>query len=1179
MRLEKIEINGFKSFADRTEIVLDGDITGIVGPNGSGKSNIADAIRWVLGEQNSRNLRGTRMEDFIFGGTQNRKQKSMCEVSLYFNNEDRRINLDYNEIVITRKMYRSGESDFFLNGTNVRLKDILNVVRDTGVGREGYSIVGQGKIDEILSAKPEARRKVFEEAAGVMRFRARKEEAESKLRRTQDNIVRIGDILEELNSQIGPLSEQAEKTRKYQELFERQRFLDINIFLINHERVERRLERLKSDLEELDREIWQDKNRFGNSVEETERLQERLSLIEGELAELRAQYDEQSTAAEQLNSEKSITEERLSNFGREKERLLAETASYEEKKGLLGTQKKENEEKLADILNALAENEQKIARETELSAETARTIADLSGSLEEKRDSYIGLLGKQHNLENLVTEAQVRLEGSETGISELEKRLAYLREQFGSLSEETDKLREKVLGSEEVHSELTEKKDELQRDYNEAVASKNALSRELQDQRTEHEKNVARAEFLKRLQKEYEGYSQGVRNLMNALQKDPASGQGVLGTLAELIEVPGKYEKAIEQALGAQMQNVVVEEDSIAKRCINLLRDRKLGRVSFMPLASLKVRTLSAQEQNYLSAGQVRADKMIGCREDIRKAVEFALARTVIVDDLDMATALARKASYSFRIVTLKGDIITPGGVMTGGSLSERNFGLISRTRDIELSEKAAEQNSGKMKDISAKLAEADKDIDAFSLAVAEINEKIRQNEIESAETRQKLAVLMENEKTSRSEIEEAEGRLSASHMTIENSEKQRESSEKELKILKEQIDAVIKEMDEITDRLARENEDYDRNALSALQIEETRLKAEESREREIIIDIERSMEEQDSLLSDSRRKTREIEDAVSALEAGMGKLSEDMTIKRSGVEELRSRIEKEEAERLVNNEKLQKIQKDGNEFQLRQSEMNESRYKIQNQMDRLSISKEASETKILEDYGLTLGNLEEYREQINFTQGSRELQEIRETIRELGPINPNAIEEYQRTYERVNDLTTQKDDLEKAKADLETLITNILSSMRVVFGEKFESINRYFGEIFTTLFGGGKASISLQEGDIMESGIEIFAEPPGKKIQNISALSGGERALTGIALLFAMIRINPAPICLLDEIDAPLDEANVVRFGNYIQTIPGSQFLIITHRKPTMAICKVLYGVAMEEKGVSKMVSVRVEN
>ncbi len=1177
MKLEKIEINGFKSFADKTTILLDGAITGIVGPNGSGKSNIADAVRWVLGEQNSRNLRGVKMEDVIFGGTQTRRAKAYCEVSLYFDNADHKIDAAYSEIVVTRKMFRSGESEYLLNRTPVRLKDILDIVRDTGIGREGYSIVGQGKIDELLSAKPGARRKAFEEAAGVMKFRTRKEEAEGKLQRTQENLLRIGDILEELQAQLSPLGTQAEKTRTYLGLFERQKFLEANLFLINYERVQTRLTKLKSDLSEIEREIRQEKARFGDAAAESEALSERIQVLGASVASLREQYEQVLTEAEQASAEKNIARERLAAAERDAQRLREEADDAAQQGAEMLSRRQEADDARQGAAARLDALREEMTVQQHLCDELSAAQVRRQQELEQARAQHLYALEEKNRAAQVLAAADAREEGAAASAQQAKVQAAHWEAELSAAQTAAAELSRTAAEAMAREGELTAQEAANREEARQILRQQKAAEQQAGAARAQQQEAASRKAFLEKLKQEYEGYSQGVRNLMRAQQQSPADFPGLLGTLAELLEIPKEYEKAMEAALGGALQNVVVRRDTEAKQAIDFLRTRRMGRVSFMPLSSLRVRRLSRQEEALLLPDMQRADTVVTCADEIRPAVEYLLARTVVVPDMDAAIALARRAGQSFRIVTREGDLINPGGVMTGGSMQQRNFGLLSRDREIEQAATRAQAQQAAYRQAQAQMTALTQQMEEKQRRDAEIQQALRTLAIEQAETRTKQANLSRQIAEIQERCDAERRRLQEIALDAQKEEAARGQLRAQVETWQAQIAQALSRQRQLEEELDAQDEAAAKK-LADMRLEEARLQNEIARGEETA----RSWMTQAAAL---QKTVLQKQTAAAALEAQREALREQgaaqealQAQKREQVEALRTQIAEQEAERSRASETLLRLQQQGTEYQLRQAELAENKYKLESQLERLSLSMENAQNKLWEDYGMTYGEAEKLREPLSYAESARELQGIREQIRTLGPINPNAIEEFEQLSHRVADMAAQKQDLEKAKADLEVLIQNILSSMRVVFREKFHQIGENFQEIFRELFGGGRAEIALQEGDIMECGIDITAEPPGKKLQHISLLSGGERALTGIALLFAMIRINPAPLCLLDEIDAPLDEANVVRFGNYVRKIPDSQFLIITHRKPTMAICPVLFGVTMEEKGVSKLVSVKIE-
>ncbi len=1179
MRLTKIEINGFKSFEKKTELFINRGITGIVGPNGSGKSNIADAIRWVLGEQSSKNLRGTKMEDVIFNGTQNRPKKAFCEVYLSFDNEDGRIASDYSEITIGRKMFRSGESEYYLNGNSVRLKDILEIIRDTGIGKEGYSIVGQGRIDEILSSKPVARRKVFEEAAGVMKFRTRKEESEHKLERTQENLTRVEDILGELSGQVGPLQEQAEKTKIYLELFERQKFLDMNLYAQNYERIQKRVQKLSEELAELEAAIEAEQSGFGSSAMETEELSGRLEQLEQELAQAREELSGLGAEAERMAGERNLLAERMMAVDRELGRLEEERAAglaqaeelagqveeLQEKQGAILEQMRGVDAALAEALAQKAEQEDKQGRKNRRREELRQRQFSLLAETAEKQSELSALEMKEENFASRTQEAQEQQEEKRGQEAALRRHL----EEQKAAQEKRQEQSAAIMGQINENRVLTGSCRQKEKQLEEALGKARAAENDAR----------SRKAMLEGLKAEYEGYSQGVRNLMRAAKREKSMQGALLGTLAELIEVPEQYEAAVEAVLGGALQNVVVPGEQEAKMAIALLRREHLGRVTFLPLAALRVNHLNPKEKQALGAEVIlMADQAVRAKGEAKRAVEFLLARTAIVKDMDDAVVLARRAGYSFRIVTLQGDIVNPGGVMTGGSVQKKQFGLLSRERDIEKLGVLLKQKAEQAAEAGQALQNCREQAAALQQKEQALLGKLKEQEIAAAEQRSETAALEQQLAGVRAEIAELEGRLSGASQ---------ESEENQKKIT--ELSAYLEELAARALAVRQEGEqlDQEQDTVSAgldEQISKMRIaRAEAAKDSQALSErMERMEAEIAALEARAEAKRKSCEEQASAKSTLLREAERAESLEKNAqkqMQESRERIQEQEQTRAVMKEELGRRQKHNSEFQLRQTELIDHKYKVESQLERSKLTLETAGDKIWEEYGLTYADAQPMRAEIGFQEASREVQQIRGRIRELGTINPNAIEDYARVSERFTELTAQKEDLEKAQADLHQVIAEIVSGMRTTFREKFDQISKSFQEIFQILFGGGRAQLSLEDGDIMECGIEVSAEPPGKKLQHISLLSGGERALTAIALLFAMIKINPSPVCLLDEIDAPLDEANVVRLCDYVQTLQQqSQFLVITHRKPTMAMCSSLYGITMEEKGVSKIVSVKID-
>ncbi len=1182
MYLRKIEINGFKSFANKTEIFLNDKITGVVGPNGSGKSNIADAIRWVLGEQSSKNLRGAKMEDVIFGGTEARPRKAYAEVSLVFENSDGRADIEYSELTITRKMYRSGESEYYLNRAAVRLKDIIDLMRDTGIGKEGYSIIGQGKIDEILENRPTARRKVFEEAAGIMKFRARKEEAERKLEKTEENISRIDDILSELREQLGPLCEQAKQAKEYQSLYSRQRIVDANLFLYNNVRFENRIQKLNEELSDIASELAELQKQTGDSSEESTRLSDRLNSIILEKNALSEQIERFVKSIEQTGGSIAVAEERKASAFAETERTDAQ-----------------REEKLALIQKLKAQTAELVTRrsETEAEKESLRVeyegvlsdINDIDSTLDEKRSQLFAEKDRIESISRNINEGKNELSALSAHLEAAEKSLSGILERIDALQKESAEknltaIEEKRLYNrsrdemQSVASQINEKKFKL----NEIKSQRQTLESEAESIGNALAKARSEKQLLQELKEEYDGYSQSVRALMRIARTEPDIKRLIRGTFAELIKVPAKYETAIETVLGNTLQNVIVDTEEDAKQIIEFLRRRNLGRVTFMPLNALKVNRLTDKERSTLTdSGFISvASDVIEHEDYVTPAIEFALARTVLVKDMDSAIRVMRSGDYAFRALTLDGDFIRPGGVMTGGSTTSNKIGLLSRDHRIAAAEERIKKALADKEKHDALMRSIDGEASALSSAAQSLTDELSKMEISAAERRERLNALTDSIDANT----DAEAQLNAEYSQIQerieelkakkldNEQKQSELSERAESAKKAEEDFMRSE----DDRLGRRKALSER--LSELKIRSAEI-AKDTQALDANIDRltaeETNAKESFDILTDT---INDLQTRIAALDEENKKAQEHKAGLESELLKLRTSYDEKEAERLSMNELVQKLQQSTSDSRSRQTELIERRYKTEAQIEKTTLLKEHAQQKLWEDHELTYALAEELKTEINYTTAARESDELKTAIRDLGPINPNAIEDCARVSARETELSGQREDLVKAKDDLTEVIVSLLSSMRVTFREKFELLNTHFKRIFTDLFGGGRAQLTLGEGDVLEAGIDISAEPPGKKLQQLSLLSGGERALTAIALLFSMISINPSPVCLFDEIDAPLDEANARLFSEYLKRIENTQFVVITHRKPTMALCDSLYGVAMQEKGVSTLVSVSLK-
>lgn len=1183
MYLKRIELNGFKSFNTKKEFLIKNGITGIVGPNGSGKSNVADAIRWVLGEQSSKNLRGTRMEDVIFNGSQELAKKGSCDVALVFDNSDRRIPSEYTEICIRRKMYRSGESEYSVNNTNCRLRDILELFRDTGIGKEGYSIIGQGKIDEILNSKATQRRRVFEEAAGIMKYRVRKEEAEHNLEKTRDNILRIDDIISELELQVEPLKNQMHEAKKYTGLRERLKYLDVNLYLYNQEKSTERLQKLNVQMAENEEE-----ERLVS--EKTEDLNAAISAAKSEFQELQAAADEQNrltaefgSMQEKLKGESNVLSERERNL----RRSIEESNIYREGAERSIEEKNARAEELSVQIEELnGQIDEKYVQVNELREQCSRTAAGAGGVSERcavLRDETGSKRSRLEILRQDIGERKVLLEVLTQKRETLKQEQSTLQENAAEL--EAQKEEKQILSriSNEENARLLAEANQITKKMNQYRQEYAVLESELAESRQQTSRNNAGRELLEKIRDTHEGYQQSVQALFGASAGHPIRSR-LMGTFAELVEVPQQYETAIESALAGSLQNVLVQREEDAKEAIEFLRAGRLGRVTFLPLDALQIKYMTSREKDEC-AGQILcfASDVVQSKKEHRPAVEFLLARTVIVKDMDSAIALMRRAGYTFRAVTTAGDIIRPGGIITGGSRETVTNGLLSRKRMIEdFSVKAEKERlrAEKLEDQAMSLA---KTIETLRQERETVLAQIRDGEISAARISQHVAGLTEQlervrnktEKTT-SEMVGLESQIAQAAAFLEDleSELDRIQSEynvlyKELMLMEEKVPAASAELACLREQLSEKELE-----LNALGSQKNLLLGELGHIRADLFTVQESIRQAQERIESV---DKELKETISRKQETQVKLEAAARSLHDASTRARSTYARRDDLAATQNALENRME----ELIAEKSNLIEQKYKIMAAREKAELIRDNMHTKIWDDYGLTLANAEQLRGEFSFQAALKEIEEIKGSIAEMGPVNPNAIEDYARVSGRLESLQTQRNDLVRAGDDLQVVIQSLLGDMQERFLEKFEQINMNFNTVFTQLFGGGHAEVSLiQENgeDVMECGIEISAEPPGKKLQSLTLLSGGEMALTAIALLFAMLRINPSPVCLLDEIDAPLDEVNVVRFSEYLKALSmGLQFIVITHRKPTMAACDTLYGIAMQRKGVSEVVSVQL--
>ncbi len=1182
MRLKKLEIYGFKSFAQRTEIVFNQGITGIVGPNGSGKSNIADAVRWVLGEQSARLLRGAKMEDVIFGGTEKRKAMAYCEVSLVFDNEDKSLPMDYAELMVTRRVYRNGESEYYLNKAACRLKDVVDLFRDTGIGREGYSIIGQGRIDEILSQKGEDRRQVFEDAAGIMKYRARKEEAERKLERTRENLTRVEDILDELSRHLAPLAKQAETARTYLMLAEQLKGLELNIFLLRHDKLKERLNSLTEATAGVQAVLSQNDARLTEKMGLRREMEDTLERMEADLLAAREtlmrlndEWHEEKAGREKVNQRLESSRENSLRLTDEASRLTTrynELAALEETgEGGLSTQ----EEALQKDRETLASEQEQLKRY--LDEEAAR-----EQELEEHKAAILMAMNRLSNERTAQSRQQAIMAQMKERLAELLTSQADLTQKETTLESAYQKAVEQGEATRKSWQELTREAENLDGQVQALGASIGAKTTALQQSAGRQQAVESRLKLLEEMERAYEGYAQAVKKALTYAKNQGES--KVRGVVAMLMRVPKHLETAVDMVLGGALQNIITEDEPTAKRVIDYLRQNQLGRATFLPMNTIRGRVLTREERSLLSMPGCLgvASELISFEPEYREIMENLLGRTVVAENLDAGIAIMRAGRQAFRLVTLSGDVMHSGGSMTGGSVQARAASLLGREREIEELRLSAGQLVKELQSQRHALEEMEKERVELKTLRNEAMGRVHQEEIAVARDQERVV-------SARQEWDALKARLNMTGNA-------RQQLEEGIAQIEEDLEAISRRTgDASMDQEAMEQKTQElQQALSSARqrVEKQRdavtrhMLAVSGREHEIAglkRDRQRLMEEvrhAKENLERLRRETAAVQESIRQDEALLARLEEAVASRHQAVADAQAGVDELESSRLAQQSSLRTLRDETESLQKEAAELTEKLHRTELTRTRVEADLTAMQDRIWNEYELTYGGAEAYRVgKFDLSAGEKEAASLKEQIRALGTVNVNAIEEYVSTKERFDSLTTQQQDLKKAEEDLGLLITKLLGQMEQQFVAQFNLLKGYFRETFVRLFGGGHAELKLTDpNDALNCGIEITAQPPGKKLQLLSLLSGGERALTAIAILFAMLKLKPTPFCILDEIEAALDEANINYFADYLSEYGrNTQFVVVTHRKGTMERCNALYGVAMEERGISKMVSVNL--
>jgi len=1181
--LKGIELTGFKSFADKTQLSFERGVTSVVGPNGSGKSNISDAIRWVMGEMSAKSLRGSNMQDVIFAGTQARKPLGFAQVSITLDNSDKALDIEYGEVTVTRRVYRSGESEYYINGAACRLRDIHELFMDTGLGRDGYSIIGQGKVNEIISGKADDRRYIFDEAAGISKYRHRKDEAERKLLHAEDNLVRIGDIVTELESQLEPLSKQSQKAKKYLDLREEMKKLELNVFMQTVDKIKAEVTQTNESFNIVTDQLLklQAENEKGDA--EVERLNQLADSLEREIEQKRGESADTEVAVKGFLGDIDVLKTNIESNERLSERVVNEIELQNKKieELSLAAQLLENE-KLAktETLSSIDSQSNELTSQNE---ELLSKINELSLSINNIKAEVIERLNevsaKKSQLSSLEAFKKSFIQRIEVIEAEKESMGAELEETLQSLAQSQKAFEESNKRASEGKAQL----ESLEKQISEIEANLAKLKGDIENKNATLSKHQSQLYMLREMEREYEGFAKSVKGVLSANEQGKLSGAKIYGALSSLIGVDKKYVTAIEALLGGALQNVVVQSEEDAKNAIEYLKQNHMGRVTFLPVSSVNGRELDNKKEVSAQKGYIGlASELVSFNERYDKIIKSLLGRCVVVDTIDNAIAMSKKFSYKFRVATLEGELFNAGGSISGGFMN-KSTGILSRAAQIKELEAQSVAEKKELEMLNSQMQKAQEEANAIFAQRKGMDIVVRAAEQESVRLGAQLEHIKQSAEAKKHSGESIESELIQLGEQIADTNEQLASvintiTALELEIDKSNDDAAKKEsellqLNEKKDALAESINEKNIELIAAkkdIAAYDYRLSENAAQKDEALCEIENKKKDIDEI----KNKNEQILVKISYLE----KQIDEQRGKASTVTEL---INKLSAEREQVRGRVRECLDESKESRDKIYALKEEQNRIDNKRVKIEAELDSITTKMWEEYEVTYLGAKEYEADIgSLTSAKARVGELRASIRALGNVNVDAIEEYISVRERYDFLSNQQKDLMEAKQSLEKLIESIQEKMKTQFKAQFEIINQKFSETFSELFGGGRAELRLTDPtDILGSGVEIDAQPPGKKLQNLSLLSGGEMAFCAIALLFAILKVRPTPFCVLDEIEAALDESNVYRFADYVKNYSDkTQFILVTHRRGTMEAADLLYGVTMQEKGVSKLLTLKLD-
>lgn len=1178
MRLKSLEVQGFKTFPDKTKLSFEQGITSVVGPNGSGKSNISDAIRWVLGEQSPKSLRCSKMEDVVFNGTDKRKRQGYAEVTLNIDNSDRFLDFNGDDIAVTRRYYRSGESEYLINKAAVRLKDINELFMDTGLGRDGYSMIGQGKIDSIVSSKSEERREIFEEAAGISRYRYRKIEAERKLKNTEDNLLRLRDIVTELEERVEPLRKQSEKAQQFLTYSEEKRGLEIALWLLTLDKSQDSLKQQDEKISIARAQYEEAEQTLQNIQTETEEIYSKNGLLSAQIENIRNEISQQESEISQKKSLISVAENDILHSNENIDRINNEIFQTEQSADSLEKTISEKQDRIAVLDSEIIEKQKKYSEISE-KLNIINLDSSKSGDLLQEVTAELSVLTSQSadarvidmTSESTIAELTARINALETSKSEKTSQIAELEEIFKAYIEDLAETNDDINSLKNSIDGLELKLSTKEKKRNEYKSESEKLSLDVK----EHLRKIS---FLENLERNLEGFSKSVKVVVNASKNGKL--HGICGPVSRVISVPSKYGVAIETALGAAMQNIVVNTDEDAKQAIRYLKSTDGGRATFLPLNTIKSRELRENGLDDCYGFVGVASELCSCEEKYNNILGSLLGKIIIAEDLNSATAIAKKYSYRFKVVTLDGQVVNAGGSLTGGSLN-RNTGLLSRASEIEQLKKLTDELQNKAKT-------AENMCEQVSREYSSIEAELLGTRADLSNKQQEFVRLEAEKRACESELNNAKS-------VIDNSDNEIKDCKSRIEKLKECGAQAKKQLAELNSKIAKAEERV--NAVTGNRAELTQKREDlTTLLQNIRLEIVTAQKDIDALNSEivfAQNTGSDHEEKKAELLKQIESINNSVDETQTRIESLNDEIIAIENEQKALYNRIEEINTQKDALEKRSAEIrsferdkNAERETSGRELARLeerkiNLQKQYDDiiSKLWEEYELTKREAEENAIEIeDSAKANKRLSELKQKIKGLGNVNVSAIEEYKEVSERYEFMSKQVNDVEKSKREIERLINDLIKQMKEVFVESFDRINKNFTYTFKELFGGGTASLSLSDPEnILTSGIDILVHPPGKIVVHLDALSGGEKALVAIALYFAIMKVRPAPFCVMDEIEAALDDVNVYRFASYLRRLTdNTQFILITHRRGTMEEADVLYGVTMQDEGISKLLELR---